>query len=353
MTASPSQGVRITGVAQHQAWQQRIAPPVERIGPGRWSIPVPIPDSPLRYVLVYAIELENGIALIDAGWPVESAWQALQAGIAEIGYDITDVRTVLVSHAHHDHHGLAGRVRSASGAVIAMHPLEAHTMPRQDAEPAKWSELMQRWSLSRGASAAEAVELKRRSDTLLALEPLAEPDVLIEDGSFPLGDVVGLQAIWTPGHTPGHLCFLDHARGTMLTGDHVLPRISPNISLHARASGDPLREYLASLESIGKYEPAEVLPAHEYRFHGLGARTAALIEHHRHRLAEVMDLVHGAPGATTWQVAEGLTWSRGWDETTGSLRWSAVGETLAHLVYLQNDGRLINRGAEVDSWWPC
>ena len=97
-------------------------PPVEKVRPGLWSIPVPIPDNPLRYVLVYAFELDNGIAIVDAGWNTEDAWSALNNGLAEAGGSIADVRAVLVTHIHPDHYGLAGRVREESGAGSACTP---------------------------------------------------------------------------------------------------------------------------------------------------------------------------------------------------------------------------------------
>ena len=76
--------------------------------PGLWSIPVPLPDSPLRYVLVYVLELDDGVALVDAGWDTPDAWAALNDGLAAAGGTVADVRAVVVTHIHPDHYGLAG-----------------------------------------------------------------------------------------------------------------------------------------------------------------------------------------------------------------------------------------------------
>ena len=93
-----------------------VLPPVEQVRPGLWSIPVPIPDNPLRYVLVYAFELDGGgVAIVDAGWNTDDAWAALNAGWPRPAAASSDVRAVLVTHIHPDHYGLAGRVREASG----------------------------------------------------------------------------------------------------------------------------------------------------------------------------------------------------------------------------------------------
>ena len=110
---------------QKDSWDRDVLPPVENVRPGIWSIPVPIPNNPLRYVLVYALELDSGVALVDAGWPTDDAWEALNAGLVEAGGSIGDVRAVVVTHLHPDHYGLAGRVREASGAWVGLHPADA------------------------------------------------------------------------------------------------------------------------------------------------------------------------------------------------------------------------------------
>lgn len=99
----------------------RAQPAPEDLGSGLWSVPVPIPGNPLGYTLVYAIDTRNGPVLIDAGWEHEKSWEALSGGLTAFGLDVTDVYGVIVTHHHPDHSGLAGRVREASGAWIAMH----------------------------------------------------------------------------------------------------------------------------------------------------------------------------------------------------------------------------------------
>ncbi len=118
--------VVVTGTRQKSAWDEKVLPPVEQVRPGLWSIPVPIPDNPLRYVLVYAFELDGGgVALVDAGWNTDDAFQSLSDGLATAGGSMADVQAVLVTHIHPDHYGLAGRVREASGAWIGLHPADA------------------------------------------------------------------------------------------------------------------------------------------------------------------------------------------------------------------------------------
>ncbi|GAA1877985.1 MBL fold metallo-hydrolase [Asanoa iriomotensis] len=331
--------VEVTGTAQRAAWQRKELPPVEPVRPGLWSIPVPMAGSPLRYVLVYALALPDGVALVDAGWPTDDAWAALVSGLADCGYALTDVRAVLITHWHADHHGLAGRVREASGAWIGMHALDAAAVEgRAD------SSTMTSWVRARGGSDVDVAEMARDARRF---RELATPDRLIDDGELLPG---GVRAVWTPGHTAGHLCFFDEERRLLLAGDHVLPRISPNITLHPGQGADPLGDFLESLTRTGELPAEEVLPAHEYRFAGLRDRVTALHAHHAARLAEVVGLVSTAPDATTWDIAERLTWSRPWPEVLGMIRRSAVGETYAHLAHLARRGTVLRADGEVDHW---
>ena len=113
-------------------------------------------------------------------------------------------------------------------------------------------------------------------------------------------------AIWTPGHTPGHLCLHDAAAGVLLTGDHLLPRISPNISVLSARDADPLSDYLASLDRTGSFGADEALPAHEYRFRGLGVRSAALIAHHQDRSTAILQVIGRLGQPTAWDIASQL-----------------------------------------------
>jgi glyoxylase-like metal-dependent hydrolase (beta-lactamase superfamily II) len=340
------------GAAQRHAWLENLLPPVEQVRPGLWSIPVLWPRSVLRYTLSYLVDGRGGPALIDTGWPTEQGWSALADGITQTGHDIAELKYVLVTHAHPDHLGMAGRVREASGALVGMHPAESATLLRR-AEPQAWRLGLADWLRARGAPDDQAAEITGLIAGAVGFHArLARADFDVEDGSLPLGTGTALRAVWTPGHTPGHLCFYDEQRDVLLTGDHVLPRITPHIGLAPGSEGDPLGDYQASLRALAKYDPAEVLPAHEYRFADLGARLEALLAHHRTRLAEIEHAVAADPGLSTWTVSEALTWSRGWEQTRGVSRHSAVSETWAHLLHLQNQQRVINQGRDRDSWTP-
>jgi glyoxylase-like metal-dependent hydrolase (beta-lactamase superfamily II) len=316
-------------------------PPVERLRPGLWTIPVPLPNSSLRYVFVYLFETDQGAYIVDAGWNTNDAFDTLSAGLSKAGYSMADVRGVMVTHIHPDHYGLAGRVREASGAWISLHPNDAELITMRYDQPqdlmAKMRVMMVEW----GAPDDEIETLIAASMPVLPLVDPVVPDVLLEDGDRP--DVPGwdLKAIWTPGHSPGHLCFWEPRHQLLLAGDHVLPRITPNIPYHAQSAANPLSDFLHSLDKVGEYDAAEVLPAHEYRFVDLQGRLTQLREHHHHRFEEILTELEGGATRTAWDLAGALKWSRPWSEITGFMRRAAVAETMAHLRELEDRGRLV------------
>lgn len=339
--------ITITGTVQHWSWQKRVLPPVEQVRRGLWSVPTPFPNNPLRYVLSYVIETPTGIALVDTGWPTELGWSGLVEGISQTGWSVTDVEAVLITHGHADHFGLARRVREASGAWIGMHRYDAPSMDGRPREAYRDADAV--WLHHRGVADAYEFHAPPAPSDLLD-EPFPVPDRFIEDGDRPLGSRSAVSAVWTPGHTPGHLCFLDAEHDVLLTGDHILPRISPNISPSPWMTDDILGDYLTSLAGMSDMRVGEVLPAHEYRFAGLGERVRELRAHHAERLGEVVAAVASEPGINTADLAERLIWSRPWDQMQGFIRRSAIGEAYAHAVHLERAGVIANRSDQIDAW---
>ena len=330
----------VTGVAQKDAWDRDVLPPVENVRPGMWSIPVPIPNNPLRYVLVYAIELNNGIALVDAGWPTNDAWDALNAGLTEAGGSINDVEAVVVTHLHPDHYGLAGRVRETSGAWVGLHPADAKLLDSRYHDTDGLIERMRELLQMSGVPEDKLPDLNMASMEIKSTLNVALPDRLIEDDE--ILDLPGwdFKAVWTPGHSPGHICLYSDQHKLLLSGDHVLPRITPNISFHSQAFANPLGDYLESLAKVRGLHPDEVFPAHEYRFSGLDERLDVLEKHHADRLAEIEGIVRQRPGISSWDTTLALTWSRPWEDIPDYMQRAANGETLAHLVLLERGGRV-------------
>ncbi len=344
--------IDVTGLAQKAAWDANVLPPVERVRPGLWSIPVPIPNNPLRYVNVYTLELDHGVAIVDAGWNHDEAWAALLAGLTQLGGSIDDVQAVLVTHFHPDHYGLAGRVREASGAWIGLHPADAAMLEARhvdvDAVLAALCDLL----TDSGVPADKLPDVELAAGIMRGNAAMAKPDVMFEDGTRIELPGWSLRTIWTPGHSPGHVCFHDDERRLLLSGDHVLPRITPNVAVHSRRDVNPLGDFMASLLKVRDVDAEEVLPAHEYRFAGLDRRVDDLIAHHAERLDEIEARVVAEPGVTAWDLTVNLTWSRPWDDIPDFMQRAANGETLAHVVVLENHDRVVARGSHPTRLYP-
>jgi glyoxylase-like metal-dependent hydrolase (beta-lactamase superfamily II) len=323
-------------------------PPVEPVREGLWSVPVVIPDNPLGYTLVYLFETPSGPVLVDNGWDDPRSLAALRAGVAETGQSLDDVYGVLLTHVHPDHHGLSGKVREASGAWIAMHPEDAWIVSMRRNTDDGWLLQTAAVMLSAGAGEADLADLPDLS-VLHAHrpDPPALPTRLFADGD--VVDVPGwtVRAVWTPGHSPGHTCFV--VDDLLLSGDHVLPRISPHIGLYDESSdADPLGDYLASLAKLRSESVAEVLPAHVSRFAPLAPRLASLAAHHEERLAAIVASLAEGP-LTTWDITAAMPWNRRWEDIVPFMKRAALGEAVAHLRHLERRG-LVER---VPGAWPA
>ncbi|MFF0577082.1 MBL fold metallo-hydrolase [Streptosporangium saharense] len=309
------------------------------LGGGVWSVPVPIPGNPLGYTLIYALESPSGPVLIDAGWNHPDAWLALRDGLAAAGMDIREVRGAVVTHFHPDHAGLAGQVRQESGAWIAMHEADA-ALIRSMHETGESVRRVERAGMLRraGAGAAEV-----EAATAYRPEPPATPDRTLGDGD--LVDLPGrrLRTVWTPGHTPGHICLHLEDADRLFTGDHVLPRITPHIGIYPydRTDMDPLGDFLASLEKVAGLGTLEALPAHEWIFQDTAGRAREIGTHHEEKLTALTTLLAeaGEP-LTIWEVASRMTWKRPWDDLPSMLRGLAAAEAAAHLRALEVRGRV-------------
>ncbi|MCG2623395.1 MBL fold metallo-hydrolase [Arthrobacter sp. I2-34] len=320
------------------------------LAPGLFSIPVAIPIPSLATVNVYLLELEGGgVALIDTGWDDEASYRSLVDGVAAAGHGLDDVATIIVTHAHPDHMGLARRIRDISGARVLMHHVEVGRLRDGPTGPHAYNAAVRRTFPRWGVEASDLENWVGASAAMparswdVAAEPVCHGQLL---------DLPGwqLEALWTPGHTPGHLCLYDRTTRLLFSGDHVLPRITPVIGMHPGEESDPLADFLASLEQVAALDVSTVLPAHGSPFSGVADRAAELMAHHRQRLQEVHSRVEKQPGVTAWGLANQLTWSRPLADAPAPTRRLALAETQAHLVHLHRRGELARSGTGAERW---
>jgi glyoxylase-like metal-dependent hydrolase (beta-lactamase superfamily II) len=324
--------------------EARPLPPMEQIRPGIWSIPVPLPVRWLRYTNVYVFETSQGPYLVDAGWDTEEAFITLDAGLQTIGTRVADVQGVLVTHIHPDHYGLAGRIRESSGAWIGLHPIDAGLIHDRYEEPDQMRATVH-GVLHRAGVPIDFLGTLPGATSATS----AHPDILVEDRQ--VLEIPGwrLEAIWTPGHSPGHLSVYDAHLQVMLTGDHVLPGITPNIPLHPQAGDNPLGDYLDSLARLESFSVDEAFPAHERRFSNFHERLTEIREHHEARLSEVEEAVRQG-AETAWEIASQMSWSRPWERVVRGAWRPAVLEALAHIRYLERRGVLQEHHGEPSIW---
>lgn len=322
-------------------------PDVEEVRPGVWSIPVLFPRNPLRYTLSYLLLGTAGAVLVDPGWDSDEGWQQLLAGLEHVGLPVEDLTGIVVSHFHPDHLGMAARLKAASGAWIGLGSKEGLQRGNVDrpedfaaADLAKFA----RW----GVPEPKLAEVTFSAAAWAATSASHEPDLRFDDGDYLPLDGTRIQVLFTPGHTPGHICLWDEKNSLLLTGDHVLPRITPHISLESFGAPNPLQEYYESLARVdlpAEPDEIEVLPGHEYRFSGLHERIAEIVAHTDQRSAEVRRVLSNNNPANVWEVARSLTWSRGWESLAGFTLRLALAETASHLVYLRSRGVAVNMEA--------
>ena len=329
---------------------ERVVPEPAEVAGGVWSVALPFPN-PLGFAFSYVVPVAGGVLVVDAGWDSDECWDAFRAGLAAAGAGLDDVVGLVVTHVHPDHYGLAERLRAASPAWIGLHPAERPRIAEGERDRERAVADLAEWLSQAGAPASEFAELDADAADMKARISMVVPEHdLLDDAAVP-GTDGALVAVHTPGHTPGHLCFHDRQRGLLFTGDHILPRVTPNVSKRPQSDVDPLRDFLDSVRKVRGAGEAEVLPGHEWTFGGLGERLDFLTAHHAERLSEIEAAV-GAGAGTVWEVTCAVSWSRPFERLAGRARRSAIGETFAHLYRLAVEGRVRWVPGRPDRWLP-
>jgi len=308
--------------------------------PNVYLLKIPIPDNLLGFINVYLIKTAEGSMLIDTGWNTEEAFAALTNQLENIGIALNDIRYIVITHAHPDHFGLLGRLVHHTRAKIIMHELENALILRRYIDFDDILEGMERWLRINGVPEITRPLLQRSSLSKLGYVAIAKPDIIVHGGEhLQLGDF-DFEIIWTPGHSPGHLCLFEPKRRILLSGDHVLATITPNVSMHVQSISNPLADYQSALNNISKLPVDMVLPAHGDIINNLSDRVAEIIQHHKKRNQKILQtLLQGEKNA--YQVSSMLSWSTGgtdWLDLPEHVQRMAVTETISHLELLFAQG---------------
>jgi glyoxylase-like metal-dependent hydrolase (beta-lactamase superfamily II) len=269
------------------------------------------------------------------------AERELGRALGTLGLGLGDIRRFLVTHSHRDHYTQAVAIRRRYGTRVLIGAGERHALERitspGDRAGQSHHDLLARHGAEPVVAALRALDRRDgRGDT-----GYERPDAYIPSGEqFAVGDRT-LEAIATPGHTRGHLVFLDRAARVLFAGDHVLPHITPSIGFEPDPPRLALAGYLGSLRLVRSLPDAVMLPAHGPAGGSVHARVDALLEHHDRRLAEAAAVLRGGR-RTAYQVATELHWTsrrRRFAELDPFNQMLAVFETALHLDLLADRGR--------------
>lgn len=308
--------------------------------PNLYLVRVPLPHNPLKALNSYVITDDEKTTVIDVGFNHPACEEALDAALKSLGRTWDSVEIVL-THSHPDHTGNLDRIWREDMPVFAhlhsfqevenLQDMEAHVfgpLLMKAATPEQGGGLSLETGRPRLHVSAELLPLKNHPTVTF----LREGDVYHTGGYT-------FEIIETPGHDPWHICLYDRASKTMIIGDHVLERITPSISSWFPAY-NALGEFLESLGKVSFYDVNLVLPAHGKPFRDLLGRVTQLVEHHEHRLQEIYDLVASGHHDIV-ALSSHAKWKYGnWCEWPLDQKFFSMGETMAHLIYLVEEGKL-------------
>lgn len=320
--------------------QEPASDEITEVAPGVLRLQLPIAFTGLGHVNCYALEDDQGFAVVDPGLPGEEPWQGLLDRLGRAGIPLPRIHTVVITHSHPDHFGGAARLRAETGADILTHesfrlwfeagddlddrPSDALDDPDTWARPTPWGTTFTPPS-GRGHDEMRR-EMRSAGHSPKPTRRVADAEVV----RLARREWVSLH---TPGHTADHLCLFDPEHGVVLSGDHVLPTITPHIGSMDGIDRDPLAEFFAALDRMAALPGVTVtLPAHGHPFHDLAARAQDIKVHHDGRLQRLRDASAelGRPASVT-ELMQHLFSERAW----GSM---AESETYAHLEHLRLGG---------------
>lgn len=313
----------------------------EEILPDLYRIEVPLPGSPLKSLNSYVIQGPARTLVVDTGLNRSECLRAMEAGLAELDVDL-EKTDFFITHLHADHFGLVARLLRSGRKVYFNRP---------DAEIIEsWTgwDLMVSYA---GRNGFPEDQIRKALNSHPGYRFRAEwiPRLcILEDGDPIAAGRFRFRCVSTPGHTWGHLCLYEPDERILIAGDHLLTDITPNITCWSDAE-NPLRDYLASLGKVALLDVQRVLPGHRRLFTDHRARIAELREHHDLRTREVLAILRDGP-AHAYDVASRMTWDidcRTWEAFPLAQKWFATGEALAHLRFLEEEGRVARRDGPV------
>jgi glyoxylase-like metal-dependent hydrolase (beta-lactamase superfamily II) len=316
----------------------RVPEPGEAIAvaPGMWWIRMPLPFA-LDHINLWLLEDGDGWTLVDTGYGVEATWTLWERHFAGVMAG-RPVKNVVVTHYHPDHVGSAGWLVERTGApfwMTAAEYLSAHAAHGDFAGFDRDNTVA--LYVANGVDPASVPETTRKVNGYRR----GVPTIPRRYRRMMHGDRLSIgghdwEVITVFGHAPEHAALWCAARNVLISGDQVLPRITTNVGVWGnQPEANPLRLFLESMSRFS-HLPADalVLPSHDRVFHGVHARISQLHAHHAERLQRLLE---GCERPLTAFEALPLLFRRKLDDHQLMF---AMGEAIAHLHYLQHEGRV-------------
>ncbi len=317
----------------------------ERVVPGIWRLRLPLPWPGVPHCNAYAVAAGDGVVLVDCGLHEAGSLAQLERAMGQVGLALTDVRLLVCTHAHSDHYGQAASVVDASGCELWMHHADAHMRASiEDPE----SRLARRFEIARQSGVpveplrAWSASARERGS---GIARLVEPDRALVAGVVVETDLGPWTVVETPGHAPSHVCLHQPEHRLLISGDHLLGRVS--LYFDYSWTPDPVGEFLSSLDAVERLDARLCLAGHGRTF----ADVRAHIDANRALVAERLERVRAAVAEhgpiTAYDIVpllhgEALTQlTAGW--------W--LPETLCYLRHLEVSGvvqRVVD--AETERW---
>lgn len=311
---------------------------------GIHQIKMSFPKGISGHTNIYVIEGDEGNILIDSGWDAPESLWALREGLTADRLKLKDIKTIVITHIHPDHYGLASKVKQLCGAKVAMHKVEADFINSRYKDFGgllkETEEVMKR----NGVPQAELPELR---DTSLWINQFVTPDlpeVMLDDGDKISNGSFEIEVLRTPGHSPGHICLYEPRKKLLFSGDHVLYDTTPHVGFNPQSGDNPLEDYISSLKKLEKLKVNFVFPGHGPVFNSLRLRAADIFRHHEQRKGNIITTMSGGL-KTAYQIAEEILWMPkqggvAFHDLTPWDRRLAVMETIAHLKLLMVEDKV-------------
>lgn len=292
----------------------------------------------LNHVNCFVGEGEDGLKIIDAGLHNKQTVKRWEQEIN--GREVTDL---LITHYHPDHFGYAGGLQKKTGARVTMSEIDANAGMNAWTD-SLFNQLHESYKLAGVPDDTSTQMINNTKGFVDVITPYPTVDQYFREGEKIAIGKFEYEVIFTPGHSDGLVSFYNEESSTLLSTDHVLPRITPNISYWFHGDPNPLETYIKSLDKVHKLDAEFVIPSHGQPFHGANDRVETIKAHHNDRLEQTVEAI-GA-GGTVSDICKILFRKT---LTIHEMRF-AIGETLAHLEYLRLRGTC-QREERKGVWW--